>query len=150
MLYDLSKPYDLFTPGSFKYLMPHKKAAIRNCAGFVEVKYDSKYKLVSAGFRLLVNGVVGKRYKVVIEAYLHQTIEDCQGKEETDVKAFVYCEWENNRIIPRTHFFYPGQEKKLDLEYIATSELLYLGVLFFTGNHDYLLEITEFNVSMIE
>lgn len=149
MLYDLSKPYDLFSSDSFKYITPHKKATVKNCAGFVEIKYDSKYKLISSGFRLLVSNVPGKRYKVVIEAYLHPSNAK-ESTEDKDMKAFVYCEWDSNRLIPRTYFFHSGQEKKIELEYEAVSELLYIGVLFFTGHHDYLMEITEFIISLID
>lgn len=64
-------------------------------------------------------------------------------------KAFIYCESQNIRIIPRIHYFYPGKEDRIELQYEAPTELLYIGVLFYTEHHNYLLEITEFTVNML-
>lgn len=146
MLYDLStKSYDLFTPGSYKYIIPHKKATIENCAGFLQVKYDSKNSLTSAGFRVLVGSTIGKTYQLTIEAYLHL---DDLNRGDKDMRAFIYCECDNNRIIPRTYFIYPGVLTQYVLDWTASSERTYIGILFYTPNHDYVLEVNEFNIEI--
>lgn len=123
-------------------VIPHKRSEIsfkNDNDPCMVVKYDKLNGLNSSGFRISF-----------------QTKKDCQyvintiGLQCQGDKSFIYCESQSGtRIVPRVYVFTKGIRAELNVKFQAVDELTWIGILFFSGSHDNVLEIYNFTVNQV-
>ncbi|MEX0597172.1 MAG: hypothetical protein WD512_11785, partial [Candidatus Paceibacterota bacterium] len=107
----------------------------------LSVEYSSKWKQTSAGFRAEIYLEPNTTYQLEIKAKL------IAGD-----MAFVYVESLSERLIPRFKIYQNTQSYKLKHNFITPNLTttkdknlsVYLGILFFYPEQNYLLEVTQF------
>ena len=108
----------------------------------LSVEYSSQHNQTSAGFRAEVYLEPGGTYQLEVTAKL------ISG----DV-AFVYVESGDKRLLPRFKIYQNTVPFKLNHKFITpvgvTQSAVYVGILFFYPDQNYLLEVTEFTIRKI-
>lgn len=141
-----------FLTSEFK-LLPHKNSTIKwnnsninsnsTNNAYITVQYDSIHKQTSSGFRVEQYLKPNTSYQLEIEAKL--IIGDF---------AFVYVEYNNERLVPRFKIYQNSVPYKLIHNFTTPTNLspnipTYLGILFFNSDKNYLLDVYLFKLQLI-